>query len=103
MLVTMTIAYVLPAVYQRVPIFSPVIVAPDLCYHRYTPQARLLQRCRQLFCLGHPRAVIACYSHQCNTICSRALRLAGSVSVCEVRWMVLITCLTAMLDDACPQ
>ena len=41
MLVTMTIAYVLPAVYQRVPIVGPVIVAPDHCYHGPTPQVHM--------------------------------------------------------------
>ena len=40
MLATMTIAYVLPAIYQRVPIFGPVIVGPDNCYHHNAPQAR---------------------------------------------------------------
>ena len=40
MLVTMTIAYVLPAIYQRVPIVGPVITAPDHCYQDHTPQVR---------------------------------------------------------------
>ncbi len=40
MLVTMTIAYVLPAVYQRVPIVGPVIVASDHCSHDHIPQVR---------------------------------------------------------------
>ena len=40
MLATMTIAYVLPAIYQRVPIFGPIMVGPDNCYHHDVPQAR---------------------------------------------------------------
>ena len=66
MLVTMTIAYVLPAVYQRVPVVGPAIVAPDHCYHDHTRQVRISTGCWQpaRLCLAAIGAMLSAHAGQ---------------------------------------
>ncbi len=72
MLVTMTIAYVLPAVYQRVPSVGPVIVAPDHCNHDHIPQVRIS------FGRWHP-SVTWLHRTQCRAFFARWIPEAADV------------------------